>query len=162
MASLSQSRLQDRYSAAWRRLKERVAAGSAAAGVNPLAEAISVAHAFEIARKRRAASEYMEVADYLLRQFAPEVAYSVAIEIDEQFEGRLGYPPIGQIVLALERLGGERAAQMIACSLMNFPQVETARLAFGVFTSDSMRSLIRAELLKEDRELADTSALACP
>jgi hypothetical protein len=67
----------------------------------------------------------------------------------------LGYPPIGQIMKALEEEGSVGAARWIGCALQNFPRVETAQLAFSVITSVAMRSLVRADLAAKDSELAE-------
>lgn len=147
--------LEERYANARACLQQRVAAGIAVARLDPGREASLAGKLFDVARKRRSASAYRDVADHLLTSYPPEIAYAVAIEINEQFERRVGYPPIGQIIVALEERGDERAAQVIACSLRNFPRVETARLAFGVIKTDGMRSLLRAELSAEDPDLAE-------
>src|SRR5262249_15991263 len=79
-------------------------------------------------------------------------------------EPQLGYPPIGQIMVAMEQQGSNLAARWIACALRNFPRVETARLAFGVINSPAMRSLVRADLASESAPLAEfiTSGEAGP
>jgi hypothetical protein len=83
------------------------------------------------------------------------VAYFVAVELTEQFEPRLGYPPIGQIMVAMENEGSQTAARWIACALRNFPRIETAQLAFGVIKSPTMRSLVRADLATDDADIAE-------
>jgi hypothetical protein len=118
-------------------------------------EAAVLAERFDVSGKKRAASQYVDVASYLLSHYPPEVAYLIAVEITEQFEPRLGYPPIGQVMVAVEEQGSEGAARWIACALRNFPRVETAQLAFGVIRSTAMRSLVRADLAMEDSELAE-------
>ncbi|MBN1569126.1 MAG: hypothetical protein JXA73_14850 [Acidobacteria bacterium] len=148
-------RLQSRYAASQTRLLERATKAVAARGMDSTREAVSLAQRFDVARKKRYASEYADVASYLLSNHAPEVAYLVAVELTEQLEPRLGYPPIGQIMVAMENQGGEAAARWIACALRNFPRVETAQLAFGVIKSPAMRSLVRAELTTHDAELAE-------
>lgn len=146
-------RLQARYRASQRRLDERFA--KAAENLNLANEAAWLANFVGLLRKKRAGTEYADVADYLLNHYPSEVAYFVAVELTEQFEPRLGYPPIGQIMLAMEKEGSEGAARWIACALRNFPRVETAQLAFGVIKSTAMRSLVRAELATDDSELAE-------
>lgn len=148
-------RLQSRYAASQTRLLERATRASASADVDATREAIALAQRFEVARKKRSASEYADVASYLLSNHAPEVAYFVAVGLTEQFEPRLGYPPIGQIMVAMENEGGKAAARWIACALRNFPRIESAQLAFGVIKSPAMRSLVRAELAADDPQLAD-------
>lgn len=148
-------RLQSRYAASQTRLLERATRDAAAASVDSTHEAKVLAERFGVSRKKRSASEYTEVASYLLSKYTPEVAYFIAVELTEQFEPRLGYPPIGQIMVAMEIQGGEDAARWIGCALRNFPRVETAQLAFGVIKSTAMRSLVRAELATEDPELAE-------
>jgi len=149
------SSLEKRYSEASIHLDQRMAVGIAEMAVDTKYEATVVAKLFDVARKRRSSSAYDDVADHLLNHYTAEVAYAVAVQINEQLEKRVGYPPIGQIMVALERHGGEGAARLIACSLRNFPRAEMARLAFGVFKSDAMRSLLRADLAAEDPELAE-------
>lgn len=147
-------RLQARYAAAQRRLDERFAAAAAAAGVDAAAEAAMLAERFEVRRRKRAPDEYAELSAELLSRYEPELAYLIAAAIHDQYEQRLGYPPIGQIMRAVEEIGDDRAARWIGCALLNFPKVETARLAFTVIRSDAMRALVRAELSAEDPELA--------
>jgi hypothetical protein len=123
--------------------------------MNARHEANALAGRFQVSQRRRAASEYTALAAYLLAHYPPEVAYFVAVELNEQFEQQLGYPPIGQIMVAMEQQGSEIAARWIVCALRNFPRVETARLAFGVIKSPAMRSLVRANLALEDAQLAE-------
>jgi hypothetical protein len=123
--------------------------------LNPTHEANLLVGRFAVIRKKRAASEYTDVACYLVTHYPSEVAYFVAVELTEQLEPRLGYPPIGQIMVAMEEQGSEDAARWIGCALRNFPRIETAQLAFGVIKSPAMRSRVRADLAAEDVELAD-------
>jgi hypothetical protein len=146
--------LQPRYAASQTRLLNRATRALAAAGVDATREAIALAHRFEIARKKRSASEYADVARHLLSNYTPEVAYFIAVEITEQLEPRLGYPPIGQIMVAMENEGCETAARWIACALRNFPRIETAQLAFGVIKTPAMRALVRTDLATDEAELA--------
>jgi hypothetical protein len=146
-------RLQARYASSQRRLEERFA--KAAEGLNVTQEAASLTRRFDLSRKKRAGSEYAEVAEHLVNHYPPEVAYFVAVAITEQLEPRLGYPPIGQIMVAMETKGGTLPARWIGCALRNLPRVETAQLAFRVITSPAMRSLVRAELATDDAELAE-------
>lgn len=146
-------RLQARYNASQRRLEERFT--EAAEGLDAAQEAASLTRRFDLSRKKRAASEYTEVAEHLLSHYASEVAYFVAVQINEHLEPRLGYPLIGQIMVAMENCGEKAAARWIACALRNFPRIETAQLAFGVIKSPAMRSLVRAELATDDPELAE-------
>ena len=148
-------KLQARYASSQTRLLERFAKASAEAGVDATHEAKVLAERFGVSRKKRAASEYTDVVGYLLSHYPSEVAYFVAVEINEQLEPRLGYPPIGQIMVAMEKQGGDDAARWIGCALRNFPRVETAQLAFGVIKSPAMRSFVRAQLAAEDTELAE-------
>ncbi len=136
-------RLQPRYEASQRRLKEQ--SSEAASGLDLAGEADSLAQRFDLARRKRSASEYAEVADYLLNRYPPELAYFVSVQINEQLEPRLGYPPIGQIMRALEARGGEGAARWIGCAFRNFPRVETAQLAFGVIPSITTTAVSRAK-----------------
>jgi hypothetical protein len=134
---------------------KRATRAAAAAGVDATHEANVLAERFGVSRKKRCASEYTDVASYLLTHYPPEVAYFVAVDLTEEFELRLGYPPIGQIMVAMEKQGSEGAARWIGCALRNFPRIETAQLAFGVIKSPAMRSLVRADLVAEDMELAE-------
>ncbi len=145
-------KLQAQYRASQRRLEEQLA--KAAENLNLVKEAASLAKRFDLSRKKREGSEYADVADYLLNHYPSEVAYFVAVELNERFEPRLGYPPIGQIMVAMEKEDSKGAARWIACALSNFPRVETAQLAFGIIKSAAMRSLVRAELATDDSELA--------
>ena len=146
-------RLQARYEVSQRRMEERFA--RAVEDLNLAQEAISLISRFNMSRKKRAGSEYVEVAEYLLNQYPSEVAYFISVAINEYLEPSLGYPPIGQIMVAMETKGGENAARCISNSLRNFPRVETAKLAFGVIKSPAMRALVRAELAIDDAELAE-------
>src|SRR5947208_2377928 len=101
--------IEDRYQEARADLSTRMMLGISAARIDPEGEARVVAGRFHVARKRRSAAEYQDVAEHLLQHYTPEVAYAIAIEINEQFETHLGYPPIGQIMVALEAAGSERA-----------------------------------------------------
>jgi hypothetical protein len=147
-------KLQSRYAASKTRLKERAIAASAEAGVDVTQEANVMAERFGVSRKKRAVSEYTDVARYLLNNYPSELAYFVAVELNEKFEPRLGYPPIGQIMVAVEDQGSEAAASWIGCALRNFPRIETAQLAFGVIKSCAMRALVQTDLAAEDEELA--------
>ncbi len=147
--------LQSRYAASRARLIERATGAAVAAGVDTTREVSVQAERFGVSRKKRAASEYTDFATYLLTHYPPELAYFMAVELDKQFEPRLGYPPIGQIMVAMEKQESEDAARWIACALRNFPHVETAKLAFGVVKSPGMRLLVRADLVLEDMELAE-------
>lgn len=149
------SSLQAHYAASRARLLDRANSAADAARVNVRHEADALADRFQVSRKMRAASEYTALATYLLAHYPPEVAYFVAVELNEQFEQRLGYPPIGQIMVAMEQQGSELAAGWIACALRNFPRVETARLAFGVIKSPVMKPLVRANLALADAQLAE-------
>lgn len=148
-------KLQARYAASRTHLLERSARAAATAGVDVAYEASELAERFGLSRKKRAASEYTDVANYLLSHYPPELAYFVAVEINDQFEPRLGYPPIGQIMVAMEKQLSQSAACCIGCVLRNFPRIETAQLAFGVIKSRTMRSLVRADLAAEDMDLAE-------
>mgnify|MGYP006295646361 CR=1 FL=1 len=152
-------RLQSRYAASQNRLLEQATRAAAEAGIDTASqitrEAIVLAQRFDIGRKKRSASEYADIASYLLSNYTPEVAYFVAAELTKQFEPKLGYPPIGQIMVSMENQGGESAARWIACALRNFPRIETAQLAFGVIKSPAMRSLVQAELATHDAEMAE-------
>jgi len=147
-------KLQARYATLRTRLSERAARVAAAAGVDPTREANVLAARFGVSRRKRSASEYADLASYLLTNYPPDVAYFVVVELNEQFEPLLGYTPIGQIMVAMENLGGEAAARWIGCALRNFPRIETAQLAFGVIKSPAMRSLVRADFDSEDMEVA--------
>ena len=148
-------RLQARYATSHIRLFEGATRAAAATGVDTTREAIVLAERFGVSRMKRSASDYREVASYLLNTYAPEMAYFVAVKLNEQFEPRLGYPLIGQIMVAMEDQGSEGAARWIGCALRNFPRIETARLAFGVIKSPGMRSLVRADFAAEDMEVAE-------
>jgi hypothetical protein len=147
--------MEDRYSKARAGLAQRATAAIAAAGVNTRREADLVAKLFDVASKRRSAAAYQDLAEHLLDNYAPEVAYFVAVQLNEGFQKRIGYPPIGQIFVAWDESEDERAAQAIGCSLWNFPRVDTARLAFGVVKSPATRSLVKSRLATEDPDLAE-------
>ena len=157
---MSADRLQARYAAVQARLDERVTAAAAAAGVDAAAEGARLAERFTVWRKTRAPEEYAELAAELLRRYEPELAYLLAVAIHDQYEHRLGYPPIGQIMRAVEEIGDERAARWIVCALLNFPRVETSRLAFTVMRSNAMRERVRTAVAAEDPELAAFIATA--
>jgi hypothetical protein len=148
-------RLQARYSALRARLGRMFATAITEAGVDTTHEAALLAERFGVSRKKRATSQYADLTSHLLSHYPSEVAYFIAVEINEQFESRLGYPPIGQIMVAMEEHGGERAVRWIACALRNFPRIEAAQLAFGVIRSVAIRSLVRSDLAAEDSELAE-------
>lgn len=151
----SQRKLQARYSAAGAGLRQRIVAAVAATGLDPASEAAFLGKRFGVLRKRRDASEYVDVVGYLLNQYPCELALIVTVELNNQFEQRLGYPPIGQIMVAMERWGSRESARWIGCALRNFPKVTTARLAFSVVKIPAVRSLVREDLVAEDAELAE-------
>jgi hypothetical protein len=134
-----------------------------------------------IVRKQRKYSAYGDVAAVLLGEFQPVVAYFVAVAINEQFAQPLGYVVIGQIFLAIEHIDEMRpvfdtewlrahpgvfsaltrspertanAAEILACALLNFPEIDTARRAFGVYTVKDMRTATTERLRTYDEELA--------
>lgn len=148
-------KLNAQYTATRTHLTEPAKSAEALAGVTAAGEANALTERFCLLRKKRSALEYMEIASYLLGNYTPEFAYFIAVELNEQLEPRLGYPPIGQIMKAMELEGSEDAARWIGCSLRNFPKVETAQLAFGVIASPSMRTLVRADLARAGAELSD-------
>jgi hypothetical protein len=148
-------RLQARYATLTTRLSERANRVAAAAAVDPAREASVLAVRFGVSRRKRSASEYTDLASYLLSNYTPDVAYFVVVELNEQYEPRLGYPPIGQIMVAMENQGSEAAARWIGCALRNFPRIETAQLAFGVIKSPTMRSLVQADFDAEDVEVGE-------
>ena len=152
-SEIGMQRLQGLYAASQRRIDEQFA--KAVEGLSMTQEASALTRRFDLSRKKRAVAEYAGVAEYLLSHYPPEVAYFVAVQINEQLEPRLGYPPIGQIMVAIETKGGEGAARWIGYALRNFPRVETAQLAFGVIKSPAMRSLVKAELAADDPVLAE-------
>jgi formylglycine-generating enzyme len=152
---VSMRRLQARYAAAGTRLSERLAAAVTASGVDTTREAAFIGKRFGVLQKRRGASEYVDVAGHLLNHYSPELAMIVAVELDKQFERRLGYPPIGQIMLSMGEWESDGAARWIGCALRDFPRVEMSRIAFGLIKSAAMRSLVRADLAAEDSELAE-------
>src|SRR5271157_1332002 len=100
-----------RYSKARDLLEQRMSAALAAGGMDPSREANAIGERFNVARKHRSMAEYKDVAEYLISRYAPEAAYAIAVEINEQFVNRVGYPPIGQIFLALEAMGDQRVAE---------------------------------------------------
>jgi hypothetical protein len=151
---VSTDELQARYVAAQARLDQRFAAAAAALDGDVATEAAQVAERFAISGRKRAPEEYAELATMLLTTYEPELAYLVAAAINDRYEKRLGYPPIGQIMRAIEEMGGERASRWICCALLNFPRVETARTAFTVIRSGRMRELVGARLSEEDPDLA--------
>lgn len=149
------SSLQSQYAASQARLLKQADSAADAARLDTAHEAGVLADRFKVSRKKRVASEYAELAAYLSAHYPPEVAYYIAVDLNERFEPRLGYPPIGQVMVAMEQQESKFAARWIACALRNFPRVETARLAFGVIKSPVMRSLVRAELAAEGAPLAE-------
>ncbi len=148
-------KIQTQYKASQSRYLERLARASAETGVNARNEANMLANRFGLSQKKRNASEYAGIASYLLSHYSSEMAYFIAVEINELFEPQLGYPPIGQIMVAMEKQESEDAACWIGCAIYNFPRAETAQLAFDVIKSPIMRSLVQAYLAKEDKELAE-------
>jgi hypothetical protein len=151
----SMKSLQSRYEKLQTRLMERANQELSAADAETTRAATLLIERFNVLQKKRSASDYMDVASYLLSNYSPVLAYFIATELDEKLEPRLGYPPVGQILLAMEILGNENSARWIATALRNFPRVETAKLAFSVIKSPAMRALVRADIAAEDTELAE-------
>ena len=148
-------KLQSRYEALQNQLLKRVTQVTTSSNMDLTYESNALAERFGISKKKRSGSEYVDVAFYLLKNYEPEVAYFIGVELNEQFERKLGYPPIGQIMVAMENEGSKNAARWITCALCNFPKIETARLAFSVIKSPAMRSLVQTDLSTEDIELAE-------
>ncbi len=99
--------------------------------------------------------------------YDPSVAYFIMTAINERFAGVLPYPPIGQIMLAIEHIGelrqesvprggGQRltnAALILATALLNFPNIDTAKKAWTVFMVGDMRDWVKRELCSVDEEV---------
>jgi hypothetical protein len=153
MGKMSLQSLQSRYRASTKRLKAQFI--NDVGNLSIAHEVASLAKRFNLTQKKRTGSDYADLADFLLSNYPSVVAYFITVELNEQFEQMLGYSPIGQIMVAMEIEANEKAANWIACGMRNFPRVETARLAFGIIKSNSMRSLVRVALAADDSELAD-------
>lgn len=146
-------------------------------------EAQSVIRKCGIARKPRDFSAYKDVVAYLLGTYEPSFAYFIAVDIDQQMRRALSYIPIGQIVLAIEHIDqfqkgyivkteeldknpslmtgitrsperSQRAAAFLACALLNFGDIETARKAYSVYTVPDMKERVAASLRSYDEEIA--------
>jgi hypothetical protein len=119
--------------------------------------------------RRRSSTQRMRTSQpMLLGEFKPVIAYFVAVEINEQFARPLGYAPIGQILLTIEHIDDSpgrtvvdtewvranpsttaglnrssertvKAAEMLACALWNFPDIDTARKAFSVYSVTTVK-----------------------
>jgi len=84
------SSLQSQYAKSRVRLLKEANGAADAARVNTTHEATVVANRFNVSRKKRAASEYAELAVYLLAQYSPEVAYYITVALNERFEPQVG------------------------------------------------------------------------
>ncbi len=105
------------------------------------------------------------------------------MDINEQYASSLGYIPIGQIALAVEHLDSfkkgfvvkteelqknpslaigiskspertRKATEFLVYTLLNFPSIETARTAFGVYQVPEMRENIANYLRSLNTDVA--------
>jgi hypothetical protein len=132
---------------------------STSAEIDVQKEATNVIRQFSISSKPRQFSAYNDVALYLLATFHPSVAYFIAVEIDQQIAPVLGYPPIGQIVLAVEHSPTAapdcvpKAVDFLTCALLNFSDIETARKAYTVYTVREIKEGVANALLSCDEQV---------
>ena len=121
-------------------------------------EARKVVNVCAIARKPRAVAAYKDVAEYLLANNDPIVAYFIAVDIDIQMQPVLGYIPIGQIVLAVEQTSQtehiDKAADFLACALLNLKNIPMAQQAFTVYKVPAVRDRVAAKLRSYDADVA--------
>ena len=125
-------------------------------------EARKVVQACAISHKPRAVAAYKDVADYLLANYDPTVAYFVAVDIDIQMQPVLGYIPIGQIVLAVEEMNRpeqlDKAAEFLACAILNLKNIPMARQAFTVYKIPAVRDRVATKLRAYDADVAASIA----
>ncbi len=172
--------LSDRYAA----LADDAAKRARASSTDPETAAKEVAKKCGLHNKPREFTAYKDVAAYLIGTYEPEVAYFVAVEINEQYAQSLGYIPIGQIVLAVEHLDKfkkgfivkteeleknpslaiginkspertKRAVAFLTYALLNFPNIGTARKAFTVYRVPEMRENVLRKLRALDQDVAN-------
>jgi hypothetical protein len=121
-------------------------------------EARKVVQVCAIPRKSRAVAAYKDVAEYLLSHYDPIVAYFIAVNIDIEMQPVLGYIPIGQIVLAVEQTTRpdhfDKAADFLACAILNLKNIPMARQAFTVYKVPAVRDLVAAKLRAYDADVA--------
>lgn len=136
-----------------------------AASVDVETESAEIARACAVSRKPRQFSAYQDVALRLLDHYDPLIAYFIAVELNEQHASQLGYPPIGQIVLAVEHLESatphvspssraRKASEFLAYALLNFPDVDTARKAYTVYQQPAVKQRVAEVLRSYDEKVA--------
>jgi hypothetical protein len=163
---------------------QRAARRTAYSSIDVSEAAQRIGNVCGILRKAKQYSAYTDIAAMLLGEFEPIIAYFVMVEINEQFAPPLGYAPIGQILLAVEhidnsagRTNGDaeavranpsaiaglnrspertaKAAEMLACALWNFPDIDTARKAFSAYSVTTVKEQVRERLRSHDADVAD-------
>ncbi len=176
--------LSTRYLDAGTKMGQRAARLTAFSSIDVSAAAQRIGNACGILRKPQQYAAYADVAAMLLAEFEPVIAYFVMVEINEQFARPLGYAPFGQILLAIEHIddspGGTnvdaewvrenpsamaglnrspertvKAAEMLACALWNFPDIDTARKAFSVYSVTPVKEQVRERLRSHDKDVAN-------
>jgi len=123
-------------------------------------EARKVVQSCAVSRKPRTVAAYKDVAEYLLANYDAIVAYFVAVDIDIQMQPVLGYIPIGQIVLAVEQMNRpeqlDKAAEFLACAILNLKNIPMARQAFTVYKVPAVRDRVAATLRAYDAGVAES------
>ena len=175
--------LNDRYLDVGTKMGQRAARLIAYSSIDVGEVAQRIGNACGILRKPQQYSAYADIAAMLLGEFEPVVAYFVTVEVNEQFAGPLGYAPFGQILLAIEHIDDSsgrtivdtewelanpsamaglnrspartaNAAEILACALWNFPDIDTARKAFSVYSVTTVKEQVRERLRSRDEDVA--------
>src|ERR1039458_8135395 len=97
-----------RYLQAHRAAVQRAQSLISQLAVNGDVEATKLEKLCSISKKPRIFRDYQDVACQLLDNYDPSVAYFIMTAINERLAGVLPYPPIGQIMLAIEHIGEVR------------------------------------------------------
>ena len=176
--------LSTRYDDAGTKMGQRAARLAAYRSVDVSEAAQRIGNVCGILRKAQQYAAYADIAAMLLDEFEPVIAYFVMVEINEQFARPLGYGPIGQILLAIEHIDDSpgrtivntealrtnpsamaglnrsperaaKAAEILACALWNFPDIDTARKAFSVYSVATVKEQVREQLCSHDMDVAN-------
>lgn len=149
-------RLNQQLHSVFRRIAEDAVRQKGA--LNTEVEARKIVRACGISSKPRSVAAYRDVAEYLVTNYNPIVAYFVAVDIDIQMQAALGYIPIGQIVLAVEQTSRpehiDKAADFLACAILNLKNIPMAHQAFTVYKVPAVRDRVAAKLRRYDAEVA--------
>jgi hypothetical protein len=175
--------LNDRYVDAGTKMGQRAARLAAYSSIDISEAAQRIGDVCGILRKPQQYAAYADIAALLLGEFEPIIAYFVIVEINEQFARPLGYAPFGQILLAIEHIDDSsgrtivdtewvranpgaiagpnrspertaKAAEILACALWNFPDIDTARKAFSVYSVTTVKEQVRERLRSHDEDVA--------